>query len=361
MTKNDWISSEICGSKEDFAKISFRFSKSGEGRSPYLFRGLSDEKYPLVPSLFQDGFFEKCEEKHLQISTREELQEEEARLLLDFYRKCDREALYLPDIPSVRQNALGNLFSYDTLMDISHRDSYYWLPGQVFELAGLAQHYGVRTRVMDWTRNFLVAVWFALNQTGKEKGKDAAVWAIDAEGLQDWQHQQEEAIRQSSPFIAHRLDNEDHGNLSDDLLFECYEDTLPLRFIVPPYHGNQNLYAQQGVLSMWRENMIRGTAEGGIKDIRVRISDAVRAYRDSPLDDERKPLDERLVEYLNRTEAKNAKDSIGVSYQRHRPVMIEIVLKQNVFDDLHALLEFLNVNRMMLIPGYQEIAMDVSR
>jgi len=44
----------------------------------------------------------------------------------------------------------------------------------------LMQHYGVPTRIMDWSRDALTGLFFALEGRGdKERGKDAAVWILN--------------------------------------------------------------------------------------------------------------------------------------------------------------------------------------
>jgi len=46
----------------------------------------------------------------------------------------------------------------------------------IFEWLTLMQHYGLPTRLLDWTTNLLVALFFAVND---EKNKDGAVFAFN--------------------------------------------------------------------------------------------------------------------------------------------------------------------------------------
>ena len=41
---------------------------------------------------------------------------------------------------------IDNVFTYET-----------WLPEDLYELAGLAQHYGVPTRLLDWSQDIFVS------------------------------------------------------------------------------------------------------------------------------------------------------------------------------------------------------------
>jgi hypothetical protein len=47
----------------------------------------------------------------------------------------------------------------------------------------LAQHYGVPTRVLDWSESFLVALFFAVNDASSPDSNDAAVWLLDPVAL----------------------------------------------------------------------------------------------------------------------------------------------------------------------------------
>jgi hypothetical protein len=55
-------------------------------------------------------------------------------------------------------------------------------PDDYFGWLFLAQHYGLPTRLLDWTENLLVASYFAV-EDDKEKDRDGCIWALRPHGL----------------------------------------------------------------------------------------------------------------------------------------------------------------------------------
>jgi len=75
-------------------------------------------------------------------------------------------------------NPTGLKAAESAMFDEFKRAAPYLLPSAIlndWDRLSLAQHYGLPTRMLDWTLNHLVALWFALS---RPLDADAAVWAF---------------------------------------------------------------------------------------------------------------------------------------------------------------------------------------
>jgi FRG domain len=111
--------------------------------NPLWFRGVSDAGHSLTPSLF----------RHPKMRDIEDLLALEGRLLSRFRQ---RSVPFLSASPPT-DRSLTELWEYLFLM----------------------QHYGVPTRLLDWSENAFVALWFALSRQAQHPGATPAVWVID--------------------------------------------------------------------------------------------------------------------------------------------------------------------------------------
>ena len=98
----------------------------GERRGEWIFRGHSDAAYRLVPSVGRDVHSSRSRGKY------------ERSLLAQFRRQS------LPHVPR--------------------------LPSNEFEWLALAQHHGLPTRLLDWSYNPLVALYFAVCAQSEHDG-----------------------------------------------------------------------------------------------------------------------------------------------------------------------------------------------
>jgi hypothetical protein len=149
-------------------------------------------------------------------------------VLRHFFEYADRCGLPVPeDIQPVRkllQHVSGYRDAFRDLVELPGQ----WIPDQLRSLAGLAQHYGLPTRLLDWTRDHCVAAYFAAEANLKEMKDDQradqclVVWALKESALYSWR---------SSRFTHERF--------------------CPLKIITTPAALNPNLHAQQGLFTTW--------------------------------------------------------------------------------------------------------------
>lgn len=284
----------------------------------FIFRGHFSEKYVLLPYALRAGVMDEFhpgldyEDDKMMLATQLEISQVwgEYQLLQRFFDLCDLQTLTVPNSLRLRDSVVKK---YDLRSLFSKEE---WLPRELWEVAALAQHYGVPTRLLDWTYNVKTALYFSaidyikpysileqLNQprykllTREEEVKYSEVWALDTK------------------VIVSR------------------EATLPLKLIRPPYYGNPNLAAQEGVFTLWPiSKPILNLKKGAKLDI---------AWTDKT------PLDELLVKKLSELKADV------------RPYMYRISFPQDSAVEIYFYLQREGHTAAKLFPGYAGIARSI--
>jgi hypothetical protein len=102
----------------------------------------------------------------------------ELSTLWEFFCAADRQGLRLPEDSQDLREVLKQYVSVaDDLFEAVESGKESWPPNHLISLTALAQHYGVPTRLLDWTWNPYIAAYFAAANSRKGSA-DICVWAF---------------------------------------------------------------------------------------------------------------------------------------------------------------------------------------
>jgi hypothetical protein len=310
--------------KEFFHEVIFNNNEIVNPEYRFIFRGESSNRFQLLPSALRlenkrknamhyadrlsDGSF-------VSLDDLEKSQvESEYRLLKDFYVIADRNGLTLPNVEIIRRNIVNNpLNSREHLVRMTtmeDKNNQKWLSYDLAELAGLAQHYGIKTRMLDWTFDIFVALYFAVDgiclhkkENDTVSNENIVIWALNS-------------------FYLNNL-------------------KLPLKFVVPPYSGNANLNAQKGILTYW---------EIEIDHTWTLLTNGAAYNNSRPTD--RTPLDNLLKDFPLLTD--NQDDFVN------NPIVLykfEIPIRD--CKEIKDFLKKIGYSKSRLLPGFSSVAQEV--
>lgn len=310
----------------------------------YIYRGHSRESYLLKPTFLRGNLSRKYK-------TQADLCIDELRQLIRFFRVANDHGLAVPDLPSFFRDYMSEKFNLSIVME---NDDYRWLGEKYAKLAILAQHYGIKTRMLDWTRDFRIALYFACADLKENTLENSVVWCIDAKWLQE--------IKRNSlngnEFLATAISNSNPDNRDEKcrLLNQIRDDSIPLVFYISPYSTNPNLNAQQGVLSLWQHNLVKdisSTIDTDLIRIREKMSELIKTFLDNKITDDNKQLNELLLGYFNQT-SNHIKTYRG--RKKALPLMCKIVISSQVKQEVMKLLQTDGYDCARVFPGYKSIA-----
>jgi hypothetical protein len=307
--------------RELFAALSpgGKFEELRDRESDYLvFRGHSHHNFELVPAAlrlttggnalhklagsFPNGDYEK-NSNVLQLLR-------ELSVLRHFFRVADEIGLPLPEDSQTLRSYLEAAFlaivrarkllgeGTDSEIGVD------WPSDGLLSLMALAQHHGIPTRLLDWTRRIHVAMYFAASEKLRrfdEKEGLVAIWAMNLHHLDHWHYKQ----------VIHE------GNSRAEKL---------IQFVTAPRAGNANLHAQSGVFTLFnRRRFVAGNKV------------------------DRRPLDQVLVEFHDQF----------WNPQYNYPVFYKFMMPSAECRELLWLLDSQDVSPAAIFPSFDGVTSDI--
>lgn len=289
--------------KDFLADISYGGKMYKSFNENYIFRGLKSAAYDLIPSILRHKLSaENVGDSKKVMLSGEDIEDSEFILriieyyyLCGFFKICDENGLRLPNVDLIRKHLFSK--TQNNMQSVIGNE---WIPYELIELFALAQHYGMETRLLDWTTSIDIAIYFAVHKEPDiieggnvtEDSQYVAIWALD--------YSIENKIQQ-------------------------------LKVVRPPFYGNPNLAAQRGLFTYWDNRIIEIPSYGET------TAKYIEQIKKNKID--RTPLDILLANELSR---------IGYS----SAVMYKLMIPRRDKKELWNYLKKKKVSSASLFPGY---------
>lgn len=196
----------------------------------WVFRGHADANWALVPTALREQVsWEPWSTGKGPRASNESQRLIELDVMREFYRNADEQGLPIPgDGPEFRRayftHLSGRRFGPRAAAEhgIPGRLDEAWPHEDIWELSALAQHYGLPTQLLDWSRSPLISAYFAAEGAVRmdREGGLLCVWGLNTEVIEA-----QNLLRREERY---------------------------LHLVTAPMAGNPNLKAQKGLFTLYR-------------------------------------------------------------------------------------------------------------
>lgn len=144
-----------------------------------VYRGHGEKNWDLKPTFYRDKTNAGWVKTHWNMD-----QSYESKILFRFQESCDLAGVQLPsDNDQLRKRQKNKSNQYFKSFG---KDNLDWFDDDFFELAVYAQHYGVATRLLDWSKNPFIASYFACSHALKmnyDPNSKFCIWVLNSESI----------------------------------------------------------------------------------------------------------------------------------------------------------------------------------